>query len=96
MLSSCSDNDPKIIEWCQANKWVGNIKISWHYVKDIPNKNFKHLLNQMNEYKPVSNSRDTQEISFYEGIQMLEIFRDFQEDTSVLNDFDLYEKPLQR
>ena len=46
-------------------------------MKDIPNKNFKHLLNQMNEYKPVSNSRDTQEISFYEGIQMLEIFRDF-------------------
>ena len=47
----------------------------------------------MNEYKPVTNSRDTQEISFFEGIQMLEIFRDFQEDTSIFNDFDMYEKP---
>jgi hypothetical protein len=56
-------------------------------VKDIQNKHFKHLQNKLNEGKPVTNSRDTQEISFYEGGQMLEIFRDFVEETSIFNDF---------
>jgi hypothetical protein len=44
----------------------------------------------------VTNSRDTQEIPFYEGTQMLEIFRDYQEDTSILNDFDIFEKPIRK
>jgi YTH domain-containing family protein len=61
-------------------------------VKDIPNKNFKHLLNKLNEGKPVTNSRDVQEISFPEGVQMLEIFRDFREKTSIFDDYEALEE----
>ncbi len=33
----------------------------------------------MHDGKQVSVSRDTQDVSFPEGVQMLEIFRDFKE-----------------
>ena len=62
------------------------------YVKDIPNKNFKHLMNKLNENKPVTNSRDMQEVSYAEGLRMLEIFRDFQEKTSIFDDHDILEE----
>jgi hypothetical protein len=45
-----------------------------------------------NDNKPVTNSRDTQEVYFSEGIQILKIFKDFQLKTSVLDDFAYYNK----
>ena len=72
----------------------GNFAVKWLFCKDIPNKFFKHLSNKLNENKPVANSRDTQEVSFMEGVGMLEIFRDFQEQTSIFNDFDQFERHL--
>lgn len=63
--------------WAQAKKWSGIFKVSWLFVKDIQNKNFKQLPNRFNENKPVTNSRDTQEVPVNEGIKILEIFRDF-------------------
>lgn len=41
----------------------------------------------MNDNVIVTNSRDASEVSFYEGLAMMGIFRDFAEDTSIFNDF---------
>jgi len=61
-------------------------------LKDILNQHFKNLPNPLNEGKPVTNSRDTQEVPYTEGIKMLEIFRDFKEETSILDDYEQFEK----
>lgn len=45
----------------------------------------------MNEGKPVPNSRDCQEIPFEVGVQVLEIFEKFKNQTSILDDYDYYE-----
>ena len=61
--------------------------IKWIYAKDIPNIQFKALKNKLNGNKKVSDSRDMQEVSFAEGVRMLEKFRDFQEQTSIFDDY---------
>lgn len=43
-----------------------------------------------NENKPVTNSRDTQEILYNQGCEMLKIFSNYQTKTSILNDFSFY------
>lgn len=45
----------------------------------------------MNEGKPVPNSRDTQEVPSDVGIQVMEIFEKFKNQTSILDDFEFYE-----
>jgi len=48
--------------WCQ-DKWTGCFPVRWHIVKDIPNYCLQHITLQNNENKPVTHSRDTQEVS---------------------------------
>ena len=48
--------------WCQ-DKWTGCFPVRWHIVKDIPNGSLQHITLQNNENKPVTHSRDTQEVS---------------------------------
>jgi hypothetical protein len=45
--------------------------VKWHLVKDVPNSTFRHIILENNENKPVTNSRDTQEVNFdkFPGIQ---------------------------
>jgi len=57
-------------------------------LKDIPNKQFRHILIEANENKPVTNSRDTQEVPLEHGRQMIEIFKNFRHSTSIIDDFD--------
>ena len=38
--------------------------IKWTFIKDIPNNQFRHIVLANNEGKPVTNSRDTQEVMF--------------------------------
>ncbi len=45
--------------WCQ-DKWKGQFKVKWVYVKDVPNSALRHIRIESNENKPVTNSRDTQ------------------------------------
>jgi YTH domain-containing family protein len=77
--------------WTQAKKWQGTFRIEWLFIKDILNKYFKSITNKLNENKPVTNSRDTQEVLFKEGVRMLEIFRDLREETSIFNDISTFE-----
>ncbi|KAL6615794.1 hypothetical protein ACP70R_038064 [Stipagrostis hirtigluma subsp. patula] len=75
----------------QQDKWNGFFPVKWHIIKDVPNPQFRHIILENNENKPVTNSRDTQEIRFPKGTEMLSIFKNFSCKTSILDDFDFYE-----
>jgi hypothetical protein len=50
------------------------------------------FLNSNNENKPVTNSRDTQEVPLGPGKEMLKIFNNFQHTTCLLDDFEYYNR----
>ncbi|KAL0308074.1 UNVERIFIED_CONTAM: YTH domain-containing protein ECT2 [Sesamum angustifolium] len=50
------------MDFWQQDKWSGSFPVKWHIIKDLPNPNFRHIILENNENKPVTNSRDTQEI----------------------------------
>ena len=52
----------KTVDYWQQDKWNGCFSIKWHVVKDIPNNILKHITLENNDNKPVTNSRDTQEV----------------------------------
>lgn len=78
--------------WTQNEKWKGFFFLNWIFIKDIPNRVFRNLINEFNENKPVTASRDTQEIHPVPGQEMLKIFEKFQIESSILDDFTFYEK----
>ncbi|KAF8392735.1 hypothetical protein HHK36_023084 [Tetracentron sinense] len=75
----------------QQDKWSGSFPVKWHIIKDVPNTNFRHIILENNENKPVTNSRDTQEIRYKQGVEMLNIFKNYTAKTSILDDFMYYE-----
>ncbi|TDL24957.1 YTH-domain-containing protein [Rickenella mellea] len=75
-----------------SDKWKGVFKVRWIFVRDIPNANLRHIrLNNTQERKPVTNSRDTQELLPDAGQEMLRIFFSHPARTSLLQDFAFYE-----
>ncbi|KAG8217661.1 hypothetical protein J3R82DRAFT_5814 [Butyriboletus roseoflavus] len=75
-----------------SDKWKGVFKVRWVFVRDIPNANLRHIrLNNTAERKPVTNSRDTQELMPDAGQEMLRIFHTHPARTSLLQDFAFYE-----
>ncbi|VAI23086.1 unnamed protein product [Triticum turgidum subsp. durum] len=81
----------KTVEHWQQDKWTGCFPVKWHIVKDIPNNLLKHIILEYNENKPVTNSRDTQEVKLEQGLQVLKIFKDHVSKTSILDDFSFYD-----
>ncbi|XP_054719565.1 YTH domain-containing family protein 3-like [Uloborus diversus] len=77
--------------WAQ-DKWKGQFKVKWIYVKDVPNSQLRHIRLENNENKPVTNSRDTQEVPPEKGKQVLKIMHTFRHTTSIFDDFLHYEK----
>lgn len=77
--------------WCQ-DKWKGKFQVKWIYVKDVPNDALRHITLENNENKPVTNSRDTQEVPFEKGKKVLAIIHNFSHQTSIFDDFLHYEK----
>ncbi|CAF2121127.1 hypothetical protein HID58_009129 [Brassica napus] len=76
----------------QQGKWNGQFPVRWHIVKDVPNNRFSHVLLQNNDNKPVTHSRDSQEVKLRQGIEMLRIFKEYEAHTSILDDFDYYDE----
>ncbi|KAG1756316.1 YT521-B-like domain-containing protein [Suillus paluster] len=75
-----------------SDKWKGVFKVRWIFVRDIPNANLRHIrLSNTQERKPVTNSRDTQELLPEAGQEMLRIFHTHPARTSLLQDFAFYE-----
>lgn len=53
----------KSVDYWQQDKWSGQFPVKWHIIKDVPNSQFRHIILENNDNKPVTNSRDTQEVS---------------------------------
>ncbi|XP_020579827.1 uncharacterized protein LOC110024289 [Phalaenopsis equestris] len=81
----------KTVDYWQQDKWNGCFSVKWHIVKDVPNNLLKHIAIESNDNKPVTNSRDTQEVKLEQGNQMLKIFKEHTSKTSILDDFGFYE-----
>ena len=84
-------DDTKV--WTQ-DKWKGIFKVKWIFVRDVPSAALRHIrLIHTPEQKPITNSRDTQELHYEAGCEMLQIFLEFQNKskTSLLQDFAYYE-----
>jgi hypothetical protein len=77
--------------WAQ-DKWKGSFSVKWIYVKDVPNSQLRHIRLENNENKPVTNSRDTQEIPLAKARQVIKIIHSYQHKTSIFDDFEHYEK----
>lgn len=85
------DFDAKSEFWSQ-DKWKGKFDLKWIFVKDVPNSKLKHIVLANNENKPVTHSRDAQEIPFENGVEMLNIFRSFKHVSTLLdNQYDMYQ-----
>uniref|UniRef100_A0A1J3EST0 YTH domain-containing family protein n=1 Tax=Noccaea caerulescens TaxID=107243 RepID=A0A1J3EST0_NOCCA len=81
----------KSMEFWQQDKWTGYFPVKWHIIKDVPNPQLRHIILENNENKPVTNSRDTQEVRLPQGNEVLNIFKNYAAKTSILDDFDFYE-----
>ncbi|KAK2965619.1 hypothetical protein RJ640_002676 [Escallonia rubra] len=84
------DFDKNMNFW-QLDKWSGFFPVKWHILKDIPNTQLRHIILENNDYRPVTYTRDTQEIGLKQGLEMLNIFKSYSGKTSILDDFDFYE-----
>ncbi|XVE67482.1 hypothetical protein DITRI_Ditri08aG0164500 [Diplodiscus trichospermus] len=81
----------KDMDFWQLDKWNGFFQVKWHFIKDIPNKELCHIILENNENRPVTYSRDTQEIGLKQGLEMLSIFKSYSAKSSLLDDFGFYE-----
>ncbi|MEE6525688.1 hypothetical protein FKM82_025872, partial [Ascaphus truei] len=77
--------------WSQ-DKWKGRFDVRWLFVKDVPNGQLRHIRLENNENKPVTNSRDTQEVPLDKARQVLRIIAGYKHTTSIFDDFSHYEK----
>jgi len=77
--------------WVQDGKWQGSFIVKWIYVKDIPNKDLKDIQLPNNDGRPVTFSRDTQEIPYAQGVEMLTRFINYEPKTNILQDFKYYD-----
>ena len=93
MCKMCSEVTfgEKLGHWSQYEKWPGKFKVEWIFIKDVPNKQLKSILVPTNEFKPVTNSRDTQEIPYSEAMKTVKIFQDYVHESSLLDEFETYD-----
>ncbi|KAJ0089558.1 hypothetical protein Patl1_13977 [Pistacia atlantica] len=82
----------KDADYWQQDRWSGQFPVKWHIIKDVPNNRFRHLLLENNDNKPVTHSRDSQEVKLEQGIEMLKIFKEHDARTCILDDFDFYDE----
>ncbi|GER41749.1 evolutionarily conserved C-terminal region 5 [Striga asiatica] len=78
--------------WQQQDRWSGQFPVKWHIIKDVPNSRFRHIVLENNDNKPVTHSRDSQEVKLEQGIEMLKIFKEHDPETSLLDDFEFYDE----
>jgi hypothetical protein len=58
----------KTMDFWEEDKWNGFFPITWHIIKDIPNRLFKHIVLENNNNRIVTFSRDTQEVHMLLGL----------------------------
>uniref|UniRef100_A0A8D8PNP8 YTH domain-containing family protein 1 n=1 Tax=Cacopsylla melanoneura TaxID=428564 RepID=A0A8D8PNP8_9HEMI len=77
--------------WSQ-DKWKGQFRVQWVYVKDVPNSHLKNIILETNDNKPVTYCRDTTEVPYEKGVQVLSKIQHFEHSTSIFDDFSHYEQ----
>ncbi|WOL02375.1 YTH domain-containing family protein 1-like isoform X1 [Canna indica] len=82
----------KNMNFWQQEIWNGFFPVKWHIIKDIPNKLFHNITLENNDNNAVTFSKDTQEIGLPQGLKMLQIFKNYQLLTALLDDFEYYEQ----
>lgn len=92
MKTPC-DNEKSFDYWTQDAKWLGLFEVEWIFIKDVPFKEFKNIIITMKdgETKPISNSRDCQEVPFNFAKTMIEIFENYQNTNTILEHFEYYD-----
>ncbi|KAL6008150.1 hypothetical protein ACLOJK_033656 [Asimina triloba] len=68
----------KNVEYWQQDKWNGYFPVKWHIVRDVPNSMLKHITLENNDNKPVTNSRDTQEVIIITSAMILVLLYRFR------------------
>jgi len=81
----------KDMDFWQLDKWNGFFPVKWQIIKDVPNTQLRHIILENNDNRPVTFTRDTQEIGLKQGLEMLNIFKSYTAKTSLLDDFNFYE-----
>lgn len=61
-------------------------------LQDVPNGALRHITLPNNENKPVTNSRDTQEVPQPQAQPTLDIIRAYRHKTSILDDFEYFDE----
>lgn len=92
-LSSAFDEENSFFYWTQDTKWTGLFDVEWLFIKDVPFKAFKNIDIMMKDgqIKPVTYSRDCQEIPFSEGKKMMGIVENFVNSNTILEHFEYYD-----
>src|SRR5690242_18330531 len=90
-MMSTVDYHSSATVWAQ-DKWKGQFRVKWIYVKDASNAQLRHIRLENNENKPVTNSRDTQEVPYEKGKAVIKIMHHYRHTTSIFDDFLHYEK----
>ncbi|KAJ3203096.1 hypothetical protein HDU82_006844 [Entophlyctis luteolus] len=87
MTSAVDWTSNKSRVFTKDGKWEGVFDVRWIYVKDVPNQELRRLRVFSNENKPVTNSRDTQEVGPDIGWEMMRIFSEYERRTCILDDW---------
>lgn len=92
-MTSEVDFTKAFVFWTQDSKYNGMFGLEFLLLKDVTFKKFLDLeiKLQNGEIKPVTHSRDTQEIPFYEAVQMITTFGLYGNINSVLEHFEYYD-----
>ena len=92
-MKSICDFNKSFELWTQDGKWMGLFDVAWLFIKDVPFKEFKDINITMKdgEIKPVSNSRDTQEIPFEQAKIMIQKISEYQNTNTILEHFEFYD-----
>ena len=85
LMTSEVENKVNFNYWSQNDKWKGFFLIEWICIKDVPNRMFRTIINDLNEGKPVTSSRDTQEIATAAGVKMLKVFKDYPQESTIFD-----------
>jgi hypothetical protein len=79
--------------WTVDNKWGGLFEIEWIFIKDVLFREFKNISICMRDgqVRPVSFSRDAQEVPNKEGIEMFKIIASYLNTHTILEHFEYYD-----
>ena len=58
------------------------------FIKDIPNQHLRRIKLSNNEGKPITNSRDCQEVLYEQGVDTMKLILEYVSSTCMLDDLE--------